>query len=95
MHTVDIALDAPLPEEVGGKARRRSLRRAPYTRHTNSSISLFRIVADGTEAVRANVKFGQASVQTIEVLEGLKAGDQIILSDMSNWDTVDPIRLKP
>jgi hypothetical protein len=40
------------------------------------------------------VKFGRASVNTIEVLEGLHEGDQVIVSDMSAWDGVDRVRLK-
>jgi hypothetical protein len=40
------------------------------------------------------VKFGRASVNTIEVLEGLNEGNQIIVSDMSAWDGVDRVRLK-
>jgi len=39
------------------------------------------------------VKVGRASVNDIQVLEGLKEGDQVILSDMSRWDSVDRIRL--
>jgi HlyD family secretion protein len=41
-----------------------------------------------------NVKLGRSSAQTIEVLDGLKEGDQVILSDMSEWDGVDHIHLK-
>jgi beta-lactamase regulating signal transducer with metallopeptidase domain len=59
-----------------------------------SATSVFRITAGGTEAKRVSVTFGRASVQTIEVLEGLNVGDRIILSDMSNWDKFDRIRLK-
>ena len=39
------------------------------------------------------VKLGQASVSRIEVLEGLAVGDEVVLSDMSTWDSVDRIRL--
>jgi beta-lactamase regulating signal transducer with metallopeptidase domain len=60
----------------------------------NSSFSLFKIVKDGTEAVRVDVKLGRASVNTIEVLDGLKEGDKIILSDMSTYDNADRIHLK-
>lgn len=60
----------------------------------NSSVSLFKLVNDGREAVRVNVKFGRSSVNTIEILDGLKVGDKIILSDMSNWDNVDRIQIK-
>jgi hypothetical protein len=60
----------------------------------NSTIPLFKIVKDGAEAVRVNVKLGRASVNTIEILDGLKQGDKIILSDMSTYDNADRIRLK-
>ena len=40
-----------------------------------------------------NVKLGRASVNTIEVLEGLKVGDRVILSDMSQYDSYQRIRL--
>jgi multidrug efflux pump subunit AcrA (membrane-fusion protein) len=54
---------------------------------------LFRIDADGKEASRVPVKFGRASVNAIELLEGLKAGDKVILSDMSAQDQYSRIRL--
>jgi len=44
--------------------------------------------------VRVNVKLGRSSVNTIEVLDGLKVGDKVILSDMSAWDNFDRVRLK-
>ncbi len=49
---------------------------------------------DGSEAVRVNVKLGKSSVNTIEILGGLKAGDKVILSDMSQWDAYDRVRLR-
>ena len=55
---------------------------------------LFKVVEDGRFAVRARVQFGRSSVSTIEVLEGLQPGDEIILSDMSQWDGQDRIRLR-
>jgi len=51
-------------------------------------------VDDGSEATRVNVKLGKSSVNSIEILQGLKVGDKVILSDMSAWDTVDRIRLR-
>jgi multidrug efflux pump subunit AcrA (membrane-fusion protein) len=45
--------------------------------------------------VRVPVKVGRASVNSIQVIEGLKEGDTVILSDMSREDTVDRIRLDP
>ena len=58
----------------------------------NSTVGLFKLTGDG-EAVRVNVKLGKSSVQTIQVLDGLKPGDQVILSDMSAWDAFDRVRL--
>jgi HlyD family secretion protein len=59
----------------------------------NSTIALFKIVKDGTEAVRVEVKLGRVSVNTIEVLDGLKEGDKIILSDMSPYDNADRVHI--
>ncbi len=55
---------------------------------------LFKVVEAGRFAIRSRVQFGRTSVSTIEVLEGLEVGDEIILSDMSQWDGCDRIRLK-
>jgi hypothetical protein len=41
-----------------------------------------------------NVKLGRASVNSIEVLQGLEVGDSIIISDMSQWENVSRVRLK-
>jgi HlyD family secretion protein len=48
---------------------------------------------DGKGATRVNVKLGRSSVNTIEVVDGLKAGEQVILSDMTQWDSQPRIRL--
>jgi HlyD family secretion protein len=62
----------------------------------NSTVSLFKItegtVEDG-EAARITVRLGRASVNTIEILEGLQPGDLVILSDMSAFDSFDRVRL--
>jgi HlyD family secretion protein len=58
-----------------------------------STISLFKLLPTG-EAIRTNVKLGKASVNTIEIKEGLQPGDQVILSDMSTYDQFDRIQLK-
>ena len=60
---------------------------------TNGSVGLFKLVDGDSEALRASVKLGRSSVNTIEVLQGLKEGDQVILSDMSRWDTYDRVRI--
>ncbi|HLQ79144.1 MAG TPA: HlyD family efflux transporter periplasmic adaptor subunit [Terriglobia bacterium] len=60
----------------------------------NSTISLFKLDADGKEAVRVPVKVGRESVNSIQIFEGLHEGDAVILSDMSRWDKTDRIRLE-
>jgi hypothetical protein len=100
--SVDIALDEALPPgartdlSVEGLIEIEKLDNVIYVgRPVNDApnTSLFKIVNDGKEAVRVNVKLGRASVETIEVLEGLKVGDKVILSDMSRWKGVDRIVL--
>jgi HlyD family secretion protein len=59
----------------------------------SSTISLFKLDSDGKGAVRVPVKVGRASVNSIQVLEGLHEGDTVILSDMSRNDNTDRIRL--
>src|SRR5439155_14572097 len=59
-----------------------------------SVVGLFKIQGDGVTAERVQVKLGRSSVNTVEVLSGLKVGDQVILSDMSAYDAYDRIRLK-
>jgi multidrug resistance efflux pump len=59
----------------------------------DSTISLFKLDLDAKGAVRVPVKVGRASVNSIQVLEGLKEGDTVILSDMSREDNTDRIRL--
>ena len=59
----------------------------------NSTISLFRLDSDEKGAVRVPVKVGRASVNSIQVLEGLRERDVVILSDMSRWDNAERIRL--
>ena len=66
----------------------------PVHGQADSTIGIFKITEDGSEAVRVNVKLGRSSVNTIEVLDGLKVGDKVILSDMSAWDNFDRVRLK-
>jgi HlyD family secretion protein len=59
----------------------------------NSQISLFKLDSDNRGATRVQVKLGRSSVNTIEILGGLRVGDQVILSDMSQWDAHERIRL--
>jgi len=59
----------------------------------NSTISLFKLDPDGKGAVRVPVKVGRASVNSIQILDGLHEGDIVILSDMSRSDNTDRVRL--
>jgi multidrug efflux pump subunit AcrA (membrane-fusion protein) len=58
-----------------------------------ATVSLFRVEPDGRTAVRVPVKLGRASVNTVEVVDGLREGDTVILSDTSQWDSVNKLRL--
>ena len=58
-----------------------------------STVGLFKLDENG-EASRTQVQLGRSSVNTIEVLGGLKEGDQVVLSDMSAWDQFERIRLR-
>jgi HlyD family secretion protein len=64
----------------------------PVIGQQNATIGLFRVSPDGKEAERVQVRLGRISVNTVEVLSGLKLGDQVVLSDMSQWDSHNRIR---
>jgi RND family efflux transporter MFP subunit len=66
----------------------------PALGNENSTISLFRLAPDGKSATRAPVKVGRASVNSIQIIEGLQVGDKVILSDMSRWDFADRVKLQ-
>lgn len=59
----------------------------------NSQVGIFKLDEDKVYATRTQVKFGRSSVNTIEVVNGLKPGDWVILSDMSANDSNDRIKL--
>jgi len=65
----------------------------PVIGQPGAKITLFKLDPDGKEAQRVPVSLGRSSVNTIEVLDGLKVGDQVILSDMSAQDAYTRIRL--
>jgi len=65
----------------------------PATGAAQASVTLFRVEQGGQEAVRVPVRLGRTSVNTVEVVEGLREGDTVILSDTSQWDGVDRLRL--
>jgi HlyD family secretion protein len=102
--TVDCKLDGPLPPgavpdlSVDGTIQIENLANVVYVGRPvfgqpNSSVSIFKIDPDGRGAERVTVKFGRASPNTIEVLDGLKPGDKVILSDMSANDQFSRVRL--
>jgi HlyD family secretion protein len=66
----------------------------PVFGQAQSTVSLFKLGPDGKIATRTQVKFGRTSVTYIEILEGLRVGDQVLLSDMSAYDGQDRIELK-
>ena len=66
----------------------------PVQSQENATMGLYRLEADGNHAVRAQVDLGRASVETIEIIDGLVEGDNVILSDTSRWDDHDRIRLR-
>jgi multidrug efflux pump subunit AcrA (membrane-fusion protein) len=66
----------------------------PASGQENNTINLFRIDPGGKGATRIAVKLGRASANSIQILEGLSAGDAVILSDMSRWDNTERVRLE-
>jgi HlyD family secretion protein len=66
----------------------------PAFGQADSSVTLFKLVDNGKEAVAVHVQVGEASVNEIQILRGLNVGDQVILSDMSRYDAFDRIRLE-
>jgi HlyD family secretion protein len=103
--TVDVTLSGELPKgavpdlSVDGTIELERLMDVLYMGRPafgqeQSVVGLFKIGADGVNAERTQVKLGRSSVNTVEVLSGLKVGDQVILSDMSAYDAYDRIRLK-
>jgi multidrug efflux pump subunit AcrA (membrane-fusion protein) len=65
----------------------------PVFGQPNSSVSLFKLDPDGKEATRVVVRLGRASVNATEIIDGLKPGDQVILSEMPGQDQNSRIRL--
>ncbi len=57
-------------------------------------VSLFKVIDNGSAATRVQVQLGASSVNTVEIQRGHNVGDRVILSDMSQYDNVDRVRLK-
>jgi HlyD family secretion protein len=101
---VDVELTGKLPQgarpdlSVDGTIEIERLPRVVFTGRPaygqpNSTIGLFKLIEDGRYAVRVPVEVGRTSVNSVEVLQGLAVGDEVILSDTSAWDDADRIRL--
>jgi len=101
--TVDVALDGSLPKgarpdlSVDGTIELERLDNVLYVgrpafAQDGATVGVFRLTTNG-EAIRSPVHFGRSSVNTIEILDGLKEGDQVILSDTSAYDSHDRIQL--
>lgn len=102
--TVDVRLEGQLPQgarpdlSVDGTIELERLADVLYVGRpvfgqANATVSLFKLDEDGKGATRVQVKFGRTSVNTIEIVDGLKVGDRVILTDMSQWDSHNRIRL--
>jgi HlyD family secretion protein len=102
--TVDVAFDDALPKgarpdlSVDGTIELERLDNVVYVGRPafgqeNNTVGMFKLVGSSSDAVRTPVKLGKSSVNTIEILEGLQPGDQVILSDTSAWDAHERIRL--
>jgi len=100
---VDVTLEGDLPPgaradmSVDGTIQLENLQNVLYVQspafgQENASIGLFKMSTDATEAARTSVKLGKRSVQFVQILDGLKEGDTVILTDMSNYDAYDRIR---
>jgi HlyD family secretion protein len=103
--TVDVRLEGELPKgarpdlSVDGIIELDRLDNAlfvgrPTHGQADSTLGLFKLINGGAQAVRVPVKFGRSSVSTIEVIEGLDVGDEVILSDMSQWEQYDRVRIE-
>jgi HlyD family secretion protein len=103
--TVDVALQGELPKgarpdlSVDGTIELERLNDILYVGRPTygqeqSVIQLFKVDEDGVNCTRTKIAIGKTSVNTVEVKSGLKQGDRVILSDMSQYDAFDRVRLK-
>jgi HlyD family secretion protein len=102
--TVETTIDGELPKgarpdlSVDGTIELERLNDVVYVGRPafgqeNNTVGVFKLVTGSNQAVRTPVKLGKSSVNTIEILNGLQPGDQVILSDTSAWDSHERIRL--
>ena len=102
--SVNVALDGPLPEgvrpDMGVEGTIQLERLAdvlyvgrPAQGRPNSTVSLFKVVDNGAAAVPVPVELGRVSARSVEILKGARAGDRLILSDMSRWNAYRRVAL--
>jgi HlyD family secretion protein len=102
--TVDVSLPVELPRgarpdlSVDGTIELERLDNVVYVGRPafgqeKSKVGMFKLDPAGDYAVRTQVNLGRSSVNTIEVVSGLQPGDRVIVSDMSQWDSTDRIKL--
>lgn len=103
--TVEVALEGELPRgarpdlSVDGTIEIERLADVMYVGRpaygqAESTVGLFKLDPDGRTATRVNVRLGRASVNTIQVMQGLGVGEKVIISDMSAYDNTNKVRLK-
>jgi HlyD family secretion protein len=103
--TVDITFTESLPQSarpdlsVDGTIELERLRNVLYVDRpafgqAQNTVGMFKIDPDGQEATRTQVKLGRTSVSTVEILDGLREGDQVVISDTSSLDNYNRIRLR-
>ncbi len=103
--TVDVSLDGELPQgarpdlSVDGTIDLEKLANVLYVGRPafgqeKSTVGMFVLDQDGSGASRVKVQLGRSSVNAIEIVGGLKEGDQVVLSDMSRWDSYDRVRFE-
>ena len=102
--TVEVALSGELPKgarpdlSVDGVVELEHLDDVVYVGRPafgqeHSTTGIFVLDSDGVYATRTQVQLGRSSVNTIEIVKGLQPGDRVILSDMSQWDSHERVKL--
>jgi HlyD family secretion protein len=102
---VDVALDAEPPQgarpdlAIDGTVEIERLDDVLYVGRpaygqAESTVGLFRLLEDGSHAERVQVRLGRGSVNTIQIVQGLQVGDVVVLSDMSQWDRYETVRIR-
>ena len=103
--TIDVALEGDLPAgavpdlSIDGTIEIEKLNNVLYTGRpvmggASGMISLFKLAPGGDEAERVQVQIGRTSVNSVEILNGLEKGDRVILSDMTQYDGTNRVRIK-